>query len=439
MRRMRYKLNRFLSIQPEDEVSEPVAKLFKHNFTVNFLDNAIWMFGDSFHSAATILPVFVSTLTESPIIIGLIPAILNAGWVLPQLFMASKAQHKAKVFPLARKLAISERIPYLFIPFLALLINRIPNQLVLWLFLFFITWRGIASGLVALPWQMVIGAVIPISHRSRFFGSSRVVGQIMGVVASAISALILDRVRYPLNYALCFFLAFFFLCASLIFFLMTKIPPSESAEEEVALPDPVQTNNWAAYKAILKADANFRSYLLSRAFYFFSIMATGFLAVYGIQKFSLSEGQAAVFTGLFFASGVVGNAIWGALGDRIGPKRIVLFSTFLWIVGLLIAIFAPTHWLYYLVFVLYGSSSAGFILGDLVLVMELGKEEQMASYMGLGRTLPGIFLLIAPVFAGWLVGITSYPVMFWLAIGFSVLNLLFVLKVKDRPRTRHAS
>ncbi len=434
---MRFTINlkQFMQILPQDDVHPAVARLFKHNFTVNFLDNAIWMFGDNFSSISTILPVFVSTLTDSPIILGLIPAIINAGWFLPQLFMANRVQHSPSRFALARKLALFERVPYIFFPILALMINRIPTPAVLWIFIILIIWRGLASGLTALPWQMVIAAVIPMSHRSRFFGVSRLAGQVLGVVGSAVAALIFDRMAYPYNYALCFLIGFLAISVSYIFFAMSKDPKAEDASSQDQIsPEPAPENNWASYKTILKQDLNFRNYLASRSCYFIGNMASGFLAVYGIQKFALSESQAAIFTGLIFASGIAGYALWGSVGDRIGPRRIMLVSCLVWIAALAVAMVASSFWFYYLVFLLLGLASAGFNLGDLVLVMELGREEQQATYLGLARSLPGIFLLVAPIFAGWIVGKTSYPFMFGLAIAFSVLSFAFMLRVKDRQR-----
>ena len=81
-------LKNFLRILPEDNVHPEVARHFKHNVYVNTMDMTLFIFGDSFISVNTILPVFAATLTDSPLVIGLIPAIINAGWFLPQRFMA---------------------------------------------------------------------------------------------------------------------------------------------------------------------------------------------------------------------------------------------------------------------------------------------------------------------------------------------------------------
>ena len=81
-------MRNFFIIPNSHSLNPEVVVHFKRNFFANLLDAGFWFLGDSFVAAYTILPVFMSTLTDSPIMIGLIPALEGAGWFLPQLFMA---------------------------------------------------------------------------------------------------------------------------------------------------------------------------------------------------------------------------------------------------------------------------------------------------------------------------------------------------------------
>ena len=128
--------------------------------------------------------------------------------------------------------------------------------------------------------------------------------------------------------------------------------------------------------------------------------------------------------------------MWGYLGDRIGPQKVVILSFLLWGTGLILAVLAPSIWVYYLVFALFSVYSAGLNVGDTMLVMELGEDHLRPSYLGMARTLTGIFLLLAPVLAGWLVKSFNYNTMFLVALAFMVLATALMATVKDRPR-RH--
>src|SRR4030042_939529 len=69
------------------------------NFIVNVLDGGFFGLGLGFASFSTVIPLFVSTLTDSAILIGLIPAIHVVGWQLPQLFTAQRVSQQKRNKP----------------------------------------------------------------------------------------------------------------------------------------------------------------------------------------------------------------------------------------------------------------------------------------------------------------------------------------------------
>jgi hypothetical protein len=80
---------------PNSELFHPATvQNFRRNFFANIMDAGFWFFGDSFMAAYTIFPVFMSTITDSPILIGLIQTLEGAGWFLPQLFLALAFERK---------------------------------------------------------------------------------------------------------------------------------------------------------------------------------------------------------------------------------------------------------------------------------------------------------------------------------------------------------
>lgn len=436
--RIRYLVANIFRIRPEDNVPASVAKNFRHNAIINTLDISFFFMADSFWNINTIMPVFAATLTDNPFLIGLMPAIVNAGWFLPQMFLATRVTHNTKILPLSIRLGIVERIPYLFFPFLALAIPHVGKSTALILLILLTTWRGIAGGMSALPWQEVMARVIPISHRARFFGFSRVFGQGAGILGSVLTGLILATLSYPRNYALGFGIAVIIQWLSFFSYIQNREPESEKAPPPISDTIPSQPKrpaiDFSKFGQILKKDANFRIYLVARSISFIGNMATAFIAVYAIKAFNLQDEQAAVFTGVILASGVLGYAFWGAVGDRIGPKKIMVLSFICWFGALLVAIFSKSIWLYYLVFALFGLYQSGVGVGDSMLIMELGEESLRPTYLGMGRTLTGSFLLLAPVIAGSLVARFDYTFMFAVSAFFITIATLLMSRVKDVPR-----
>ncbi len=93
------------------DISNLLAKDLRNNLTANLLDGAFFGFAMGFASFVTILPLFVRSMTGSAILIGLIPAIHNVGWQLPQLFTAGLVARQKRYRPLVLAMTIHERLP----------------------------------------------------------------------------------------------------------------------------------------------------------------------------------------------------------------------------------------------------------------------------------------------------------------------------------------
>ncbi len=123
----------------------------RYNITVNVLDGAF--FGLAWGSASffTVIPLFVSTMTDSAILIGLIPAIHAVGWQLPQLLTANRVSRATRIKPFLMWLTLQERLPYLGLAIIALFVPSLGKQSALALTFFVLIWQGLGSGLAANP------------------------------------------------------------------------------------------------------------------------------------------------------------------------------------------------------------------------------------------------------------------------------------------------
>jgi len=427
-------LRSFLRLPPDLDVKPDVRRFFKRNFFVNMMDGAFWLLAESFVSVNTILPVFANTLTDSAILIGLVPALINAGWYLPQLFLAGYVHRLKRKLPFAKAMAAVERVPYFVFPLTAYLLHWIPKTTAIWLFMLVVAWRGFASGIVALPWQVVIAEVIPAPVRSRFFGVGRTIGRTMAVGGSAISGLILANIAYPNNFALSFLIGMVFMWVSFFFFVRTvePEPEPESESEQKSEDKPIKSPllDLVSFKRIWQGDHNFRRYVVSRIFFQLGSMAAGFLAVYGIQHFNLPDQQAAVFSGLLFAGGMGGYLVWGVIGDRFGARNILVASDLMQSLALVIALVSPSVWVYNLIFLVFGFAQSGYMIGEMLMGMGLGPESERSLYLGLVRSIPGLFVLVAPLIGGVIVEAISYPAMFIVALVLGLVGMGLLLGVK---------
>ncbi|MCP4142482.1 MAG: MFS transporter [Chloroflexi bacterium] len=423
-------MKEFFIIPNSDNINPEVVKHFRRNFFANIMDSGFWFFGDSFVAAYTIMPVFMSTLTDSPILIGLIPALEGAGWFLPQLFLAKHLEGQNRRLPLVLKLGVLDRLPLLFLAIGALFILKVDPTVAVIMFLLIYIVKTFSSGFGALPWQELIATVIPITHRGRYWGIALILGKLMGMVGAIITGFLLTSIAYPTNYAAMFGVGFIGVSISLLFVNMNIEPEIERSLS----PANKKLNLWARMGKILRADSNFSNFLINRGFMFLSSMGLGFVTVYGIQEFDLPLSHSAIFTFIMLVTEVVGYSIWGAYGDKNGYKKILEFNNLFLILGLVILLLSKSIWGLYFAFVIMSFSHAGEYLADQNIAMEFSSEEDRPTYIGMSKTLTGPFLLLAPIIGGTFVQLWGYQIMFLTALATALIAFGTIRFFVKEPR-----
>jgi MFS family permease len=118
------------------------------------------------------------------------------------------------------------------------------------------------------------------------------------------------------------------------------------------------------------------------------------------KQYRLADEQAAIFTGMIFISGTLGYIVFGLIGDRIGPRQTVFFADMMQACVILLAFFSPGLWSIYLLFFIFGFAQSAYVIGGLIIGMELGPDDERPIYIGLARTIPGFVILVAPIIGG---------------------------------------
>src|SRR5687767_13186833 len=125
------------------------------------LDGGFFGFALGFGSFIAVIPLFVTQLTDSAILIGLIPAIHNFGWLFPQLLTAGWVSRVRRYKPLVLLLTIHERLPYLGLAAVAWFVGSLNPNLAVILVFILLSWQGLGGGLAANPWTNLVTKVIP--------------------------------------------------------------------------------------------------------------------------------------------------------------------------------------------------------------------------------------------------------------------------------------
>src|SRR5512146_133080 len=123
-----------------------VQKHLRFNFAIGMLDGGFFGLGMGFATFSAIIPLFVIHLTDSALLIGLVPAIHNMGWQLPQLLMAGWMSRARRYKPLTLWMTIHERVPFLGLAVVALLVPHSTTTLILTLIFILLVWQGTGAG-----------------------------------------------------------------------------------------------------------------------------------------------------------------------------------------------------------------------------------------------------------------------------------------------------
>jgi MFS family permease len=391
-----------------DNFNDEVRRNFKFNFTVNLLDVAFFMFGSSFISSSGVLLIYVTHFTQNPLLIGLIPVISTAGFLIPQLFTANIVERAPlkKYFPFNLGFFF-ERVPvFLYAPTALLLATRSP-VLAITLFLLCYTWQNLGAGMLMVGWQDMIAKIIPVQSRGRFFGLSNFLGNFAGILGATTVSWLLAKNEFPGGFVRSFAIASVFIFFSWIFLGLTREPPDPTSKPVVSHRD-----YFKALPQTIRSNPNFQSYLLTQIVSTFGAMASGFLLVYAIERWTLSDGKAATYNIAFLIALSAANLVMGFLADRKGHKIVLEISILGNIACFLLALLASSPAWFYAIFALRGINMAGNFISGLSLPFEFSEPQNRPTYIGLASTIPGIAGTFAPLLAGALAGTIGYPPLF---------------------------
>jgi MFS family permease len=407
-------------VQPrtEAEIRAERDRNYRWNFAVNMGDVASFWIGLSFISAVTIVPLYISKLTDSTLAIGLAAVIAQGSWYLPQLFTANFVERLPRKKPMVVNLGFFlERLPMWAIVLSPLIAAWNPTLALVTFFLAY-AWHGFGAGLVATSWQELIARCFPAERRGQFMGISLFIGTLVGAIAAGFSARLLANYPFPLNFVYIFTIAAAAITVSWLFVSLTREPV-----ERIKSSPQSTRQYWTELPRILRRDTNFRHFLISRLLFAFAGMGMGFVTVAAIQRWGISDSIVAGYTVAFLMGQTAGNLILGVLADKRGHMISLEIGAFITFLAFTIAWLAPTEQWFYLVFFLLGINTAATLVSGIMVVFEFSPPEKRPTYTGLTNTSVGVASMLGPLL-GAALALLGYS---WLFMASAILSLLALL------------
>ncbi len=378
----------------------------RRNFAGGIWHGAFLALGNAFTRPNTVLSAFINILTGSTVWVGGFSTLLTVAATLPQVFAARWIEPRPR------------KMPYLM---LAIYLRTFSWGLLAWL----IHWIGednprlltgalvvllsifyAGGGLGNIPFTDIIGKVIPISHRGRFFGGREALAAPLSIGAAFLAQRILTVFPYPDNYAALFGLAALALGVASLGFWVMQEPPG--ADLSGSIPD------WSAYMQDLKkASLHIKTLAGVEILTGFSLMALPFYVVYAQNVLDAPRSAVGLFLLVQVVGGILSNFVWAWMVDRYDSRRMLVGCALTSAsVPLLAIVLGGWGWQGLLpVFFLAGAILSGRRVGFQTALLEMAPSERRGTYAGLNSMLilPVAFLpLLAGVFLKWM----SYPALF---------------------------
>ena len=408
--------------------------MVERNYWVNFvlltLDMACYNFAFTMFSQDTILPFFVSHLTRSALLSGMVPALYFLGNFFPQLlgaFMANRvSSRKWQIFGIA----VTQRLGLLMIALTVQKLDLLPRNFVLVFFFLSYAFYTSANGIIWPAYADFTSKAI-IRKRGLFYGVSFGLGGLVGFGASALASRLLSQLAYPHNLQVLFWLGF---SSSFISpFLM-------AAFREVKYPEKVRAESLKEFLGSIprrvQAYPVFVRYLVTRALIGMGLMGNAFYAVYAIEHFQMGAGSLGIFSMVLLFSQSLLGLLWGTLGDRFGYKKVLLAAAGLIGLEAVFALLARTGWQFFGIAIFMGGVYAAGNIADPNLIFEIIPPSETSRYIGIANTLLGPVYALAPLLGGLLVDRFSHQAMFLAVLGLAVVGFLAAWKWMVEPRSR---
>jgi len=413
-------------------VERQIRKDLRYNVSVNMADAVFFGAALGFGSFGTILPLFVSQLTTSATLIGLVPAIHAVGWQLPQLFTANQVTRLRRYKPFVMAMTVHERLPFIGFALVAWFMYSLGPQKALILTFLLLIWQGLGGGFTANAWQSFIAKIIPGEYRGTFFGGQAAAANIFISLCAVAAGYLLKYYEMPLNFTLTFLIAFFLLMISWGALGLSREPE----DTEKVIPEKLPPI-WKGAGEVLKRDRNFSWFLATRMMSMFATMGFTFYIIYCLRYFNMDALTAGFLTATLTISQTIANAGMGWLGDRWGHRTMLILGLIAVSLSSGMAWLAPSLNWFYIVFILAGVANVAIWTIGMAMTVEFGTEAERPVYIGLSNTLVAPVTILAPILGGWIADTMGFQTTFAISVfaGLITAGVLwwFVKEPRNNP------
>ncbi len=408
-------------------------EIYRYNFFYGVFEIVFFIIAITFVDPSTILPLFATLISGSPIFIGIITTLFNGGTLFPQIFFYRYVERRERKKALFIKLALFRSSTWAIMG-ISLLLFPGNHLLLKYALLFVVSAFALLISIEDIVWADLISKIVDPKKRGSFIGMGSFLGNIFAIgIGFFVKWLLSDKspFKFPFNFSFIFFLTSFFFFISVFSFWFVKVADDKIYEKEQVF------SPFNEVIHLLKTNLNFSRYILvnfiSNAF----LMSLPFFLLYGMKIFSLPGKE----VGLFIVSQNVGRALFtyffGLMGDKMGHKSVLVLSNLLALSILGVVLFAhkisiwfPVKYVFYVIFLLSGAVLSGKFIGSVNYLLAIAPKGKVPAFRGISNSLISVSLLIFPSAGGFILKYLSYKTLFILTVFFLFISTFFSFTLK---------
>lgn len=384
------------------EPSQEMQGEVRRNFNLGVVNGVLFILAETLMDPTLVLVAFISRLTQSSILLGLVVPLKDSAWALPQLWVSGYLQNQRYKLTFYRRTSGVRMACWALI---AVAINFVHDpQYLLPAFFFAFVIGSLASGLSGLPFLEVVGKTVPPARRGEFFAWRFGLGGLLGIGGSALVRWLLDPagpLPFPQNFGMLSFLYFVIASVSLMLYNNVREPADECVLPRASLLEQIRRGI-----EVIETNLNYRRFIGMQALLLMAGAATPFFAIYVQQELGGDRSWIGIYLALVISANLVSNLLFGRISRRFGNRKVLELAAMAGMlmssaVLVLMLLAGPLHisgqtasYLLIPVFLLSGVRATGIGVSGNSLLLDLSPESERSLYVGFTQTLQGIVLLL---------------------------------------------
>ncbi len=386
--------------------------------------------GSTAVDSATVVASLVYQLTGSALAVGAASAVLRLGWLLPQFAVGYLAQSARKTMPFYVFGAYGRAIVAGLIGILLWFGDQVPPVWLAAAFLALWTCYAFVSGVVAVPYNDIVGRSIPSNARSRMLAYRFFGGGVLALGIAGFARSMLENGPLLRGYAMIFWLASLLMILSSTLFVSAGEPGQSKVDDRRKGANGLKNFVKGGF-GILKDDARFRLFLFSQWLGGATLMALPFYMVAALKR-GITAGDVGLLMGAQTIGALLSNPIWGRIGDAAGKLRLMqvvgVLRVLLPLAVLVLLAGGAGRLTFAALFLAIGAMMNGVTIGYLGFLMEISPDDRRPAYSAYFNTLAAPAALLPLLGAGF-VNLISLPAVFVAAMAAAVCQFVLLLRI----------